>query len=146
MWTLPNIFLCWKPSGPAQWKCWAVLPPAPRAHPKVLSWRAWRVFHSWPGEIFPQMWTKSEASQRPEPSPWVEACSMTSCSKPGSVLGDVLPGASRVYGHSIYHCIQGKKIYNKKSQQKKNKTKIFMSLGGANLEISLAQIELLSRQ
>lgn len=38
---------------------------------------------------------------------------------------------------------RGKKM---KKNNKKNKKKIFMGLGGANLEISLAQIELLSRQ
>lgn len=39
-----------------------------------------------------------------------------------------------------------KKKNLKKKNSKKNKTKIFMGLGGANLEISLAQIELFSRQ
>lgn len=34
----------------------------------------------------------------------------------------------------------------KKNPAKINKVKIFMGLGGANLEISLAQIELFSRQ
>lgn len=44
---------------------------------------------------------------------------------------------------SIIALRRGKK---KKKNSKKNKMEIFMGLGGANLEISLAQIELFSRQ
>lgn len=39
-----------------------------------------------------------------------------------------------------------KKKNEEKNPAKMNKVKIFMGLGGANLEISLAQIELFSRQ
>lgn len=41
---------------------------------------------------------------------------------------------------------RGNKKEKKKKNSEKNKTKIFMGLGGAKLEVSLAQVELLSRQ
>lgn len=117
--------------------------------PRLLSWRDWmapgvKYSHSW-------MWARSEASQRlerrPEPSPGLGGSLFHHQSLHTCLCAWGCPTWSpvRIYGHSIYRCIQEKKN-NKKKNSKINKMKVFMGLGGANLEISLAQIELLGRQ